>query len=276
MIHRDLPERGLFPLLHVCLFFHTLVCFPLFFVCFKWASANMHTATETHTHSQTETNSTCCPWRGLAAPCLPRASWYLWVFWMSGAGTRVILSWKHIWSPRSSFCPLTIHPVALLPLRQPPAQLNPQPVAIQSSELWMCEVKTKDEKYTLRLLRCSLQSAKQVYVDMVNCRPAFGMASSIRGCSCARVPSPVWLRGVCSRRDEQADFHCASGDSSTLPVSVCVYTGRRDNNRIRWITAIQPSYTGGHHGGSGEKTLSLLTLISPGKMSKNTIFSLQL
>ena len=70
-----------------------------------------------------------------------------------------------------------------------------------------------------------------------------------------------------------------SGDSSTQPVNVCVYAGHRDHNRIRWITAIQPSYTGGHDRGLGEKTLllhTLLTLISPGEMSKNMIFLLQL
>lgn len=37
---------------------------------------------------------------------------------------------------------------------------------------------------------------------------------------------------VYSRWDEREDFHCASGDSDTLPVNVCVYAGCRDNNRI--------------------------------------------
>lgn len=82
-----------------------------------------------------------------------------------------------------------------------------------------------------------------------------------------------------SRWDEQEDFHRASGDSDTMPVCLCVFVSAHtepgDNNRIRWITAIQPFYTGGHHRGSGLLD-SLLTLISPGKMRTNTISSLKL
>ena len=85
--------------------------------------------------------------------------------------------------------------LAPLPLRQPPAhQLNLQPLGclqvcteltVQSSELWMCEVEPKHEKYAQ--LRCSLQSAKQVYIDRMNCRPVFGVATRLWSLVCRRV-----------------------------------------------------------------------------------------
>lgn len=49
----------------------------------------------------------------------------------------------------------------------------------------MCEVEPKHEKYAQ--LRCSLQSAKQVYIDRMNCRPVFGVATRLRSLVCRRV-----------------------------------------------------------------------------------------
>ena len=46
----------------------------------------------------------------------------------------------------------------------------------------MCEVETKDEKYPLRLLRSSLQPAKQAYIDRMNCRPVFGVVTHAHVC----------------------------------------------------------------------------------------------
>lgn len=97
-------------------------------------------------------------------------------------------------------------------------------------------------------------------VDRMNRWPVFGSVS---------VSTPVHtcvsacLTAVCSRWDEDEDLHGVSGDSATLPASVCVHAGCRDNNRIRWITAIQPSYTGGHHSASEKNTQSFIQTSNP-------------
>lgn len=73
-----------------------------------------------------------------------------------------------------------------------PAKPSAVQSSVQSHELSMSEVKTTDEKYTLHLLRYSLQTVKQVHIDVMNCQPVFGMTThvvtgvplSLRLCDC--------------------------------------------------------------------------------------------
>lgn len=225
----------MFVFLCACLFPH--------YIFFKWATA----ATETHSYSQTETNSTCYPWRGLAAPCLLPASWYL--IWFSGAGTRVILSGKHIWSPRSSFFPLTIHPFTPLPRCPPAVQLSPLLSTVQSNPMNCPCLKLK--RYTLHLLRYSLQSVKQVCMDVMNCQPVFGMTihmatgvpMSLPLCDCIVCVHVEWAGGFTQLQVTVTHCQC---------VCLCVFSGTHvcvpvyDSETtigLVWITEIQPSYT---------------------------------
>lgn len=160
MIHRHLAETAAGS---VC---RMSACSRIFFVCLFiclfvfFLNEHLHTHGRTQEHIHRDKIYLQPVWEGrggLAAACFPRASWYL--FWLSGAGTRVILSGKHIWSPRSSLCPRTIQPCTSPALCQHHVRLNP-PDPLRCPEL--CGEPAVDP-------RCECMWGKHTHIHAYTC-----------------------------------------------------------------------------------------------------------
>lgn len=144
---------------------------------------------------------------------------------MSVTARRVFLSGKRIWSPHPSVCqsrrcltcPATATALLVHGAASSPSRFE-----------WV---------YLLSIFSCSQPLG--CYDNLPACarRP-------VRGAPCSNA---------CAFQSSRSAPWCVPGwmserISTVLQVYVCVHA-RGDNNRIRWITAIQPSYTGGRSSG---------------------------